>query len=95
MQAVLSPARAVASVAVQTAVLNCDEPAAQAEPPLDGPVSPLQVLLAQVQGEQFVMDTFCSDRDFFGLEKKRNDDEERKKERQADLDNIRRMIDNI
>jgi len=27
--------------------------------------------------------------------KKQNDDEERKKERQADLDNIRRMIENI
>ena len=86
----------MASVAVQAAVvLARDEHAAQADPPLDEPVGPLQVLLAQVQGEQFVRDTFCSDRDYFGQERKQNDDEERKKERQADLDNIRRLIENF
>ena len=95
VQAVPSPARAVASVAVQAAVLLLDEPAVQADPPHDEPVGPLQVLLAQLRGEQFVTDTFCSDRDYSELVKKQNDDEERKKERQADLDNIRRMIENI
>ena len=88
-----SPARAVAS-AVPAVMLNPrDEPAVpavQASPPHGGPDGPLQVLLRQIQGEQYVRDTFCSDRDYF--EKQRRDDEERKKQREADLENIRRMI---
>jgi hypothetical protein len=78
--------------AVPAAVHTSQEPAGQADPPLDGPDGQLQVHLGQLQGEQYVKDTFCSDRDYFALEKKRKDDEERKKERQADLENIRRMI---
>ena len=63
MQAVApSLARAVDSVAVPDAVLTSQEPAVQADPPLGGPDGPLQVLLAQLQGEQYVMDTFCSEK---------------------------------
>ena len=64
MQAVApSLTRAVASVAVPDAVLTSHEPAVQAAPPLGGPDGPLQVLLAQqLQGEQYVMDTLCSEK---------------------------------
>ena len=86
-----SPARVVASAAPAVMLNPRDEPAAvQASPPHGGPDGPLQVLLRQIQGEQYVKDTFCSDRDYF--EKQRRDDEERKKQREADLENIRRMI---
>ena len=54
-------ARAVAS-AVPAMMLNpCDEPAVQASPPHGRPDVPLQVLLRQIHGEQYVMDTLCSD----------------------------------
>ena len=81
-----SPARAVASAEPALALTPHHGPAVQAD-------GPLQVLLRQIQGEQYVTDAFCSDRDYFARDKKRKDDEERRKERQADLDNIRRMIE--
>ena len=81
-----SPARAVASAEPALALTPHHGPAVQAD-------GPLQVLLRQIQGEQYVTDAFCLDRDYFARDKKRKDDEERRKEPQADLDNIRRMIE--
>ena len=81
-----SPARAVASAEPALALTPHHGPAVQAD-------GPLQVLLRQIQGEQYVTDAFCLDGDYFARDKKRKDDEERRKEPQADLDNIRRMIE--
>ena len=95
VQAVTSSrARAVASAEPAPALTpHHHKPAVQADPPHGGPDSPLQVLLRQMQGEQYVMDTFCPDRDYNALQKKRRDEDERRKERQAALEEIRRMIE--
>ena len=85
-----SPARAVAS-AVPAPALALHRPAVQADPAHAGPDGPLQVLLRQIQGGQYVTDTFCPDRDYLALEKKRREDDERRKK--EDLDKIRRMIE--
>lgn len=92
----VAPSPARADVAVQAAILPPHLPAVQADPPLGQPDGSLQVLLSQLQGDQqYLMDTFCSDRDYFGLERKQTTEEERKKERQADIDKIKRMMENI
>ena len=70
VQAVASrPALAVAS-AVPAPALTLHRPAVQAAPAHAGPDGPLQVLLRQIQGGQYVTDTFCPDRDYLALEKK-------------------------
>ena len=85
---------ATADVAVQADIAPPHTPAAQAGPQPGQHDDQLQALLSQLQGGQHVLDTFCVDREYFELEKKRNE-EERKKERQEDLDNLKRMMENF
>ena len=94
--ALSTPSPATADVAVQADIVSPapHTPAAQADPQLGRPDGQLQVLLSQLEGCQHVMDTFCADREYFELERTRKE-EERKKERQEDLDKIKRMMENF
>ena len=99
VQAVLpSPARA--DVAVQAALPDPPKPAVQAAAHSATavqadllPVRPVQDLCLALGGDQqHVMDMFCTDSDYFGPTRKQRE-EERRKERQEDLDKIKRMME--
>ena len=58
----VAPSPATADVAVQADIVTPQTPAAQADLQLGRHHDQLLVLLSQLQGEQHVMDTFCTDR---------------------------------
>ena len=67
-----SLARAVGSADPVPALTPYHGPAVQVVTPLGEPNGPLQLLLRQIQGEQYVtvMDDFCLDNDHLALERK-------------------------
>ena len=85
---------ATAEVAVQADIVPPHLPAAQADPQPGQAEDQLQALLSQLHGGQHVMDAFCVDKEYFEIERKRKEDE-RKKERQEELDKIKRMMENF